>query len=252
MTSSWASSRQRHGARYQGQDATIYYPFHPHCGRRVAVVRRHSFRSVTMLVIEQPDGTMALVPEWMTRPAAAAVEIREAPRFPLAELRALRQVVVAVLSLPSDRGNGDRHGILHTPRSAGAFPESGTEDITAASGDRAAGASRRTAVAVAATLARGLAPEGAAWRAVLHRGGRLPQGAARPYRDRSGSAGSRGHRPGIPQVRRVPQRAAGASVAAPGRDSPSGRRAGASRAADRMEITGLQHGPASADPPDLR
>ena len=81
-----------------------------------------------MLVIEQPDGTMALVPEWMTRPAAAAVEIREAPRFPLAELRALRQVVVAVLSLPSDRGNGDRHGILHTPCSAGAFPESGSEE----------------------------------------------------------------------------------------------------------------------------
>jgi len=26
-------------------------------------VRRHPFRSVTMLVIEQPDGTMALVPE---------------------------------------------------------------------------------------------------------------------------------------------------------------------------------------------
>ena len=89
-----------------------------------------------MLVIEQPDGTMALVPEWMTRPAAAAVEIRETPRLPLAELRALRQVVVAVLSLPSYRGNGDRHGILHTLRSAGAFPESDSEDVTATSGDR--------------------------------------------------------------------------------------------------------------------
>ena len=75
-----------------------------------------------MLVIEQPDGTMALVPEWMTEPAAAAVEIREAPRFPLAELRALRQVADAVLSLLSDRGNGDRHGILRTPSSAGVFP----------------------------------------------------------------------------------------------------------------------------------
>ena len=28
-------------------------------------MRRHPFRSVTMLVIEQPDGTMALVPEWI-------------------------------------------------------------------------------------------------------------------------------------------------------------------------------------------
>jgi hypothetical protein len=79
-------------------------------------VRRHPFRSVTMLVIEQPDGTMALVPEWMTKPAAAAVEIREAPRFLLAELRALRQLAGAVLSLLSDRSNGDRHGISPTPR----------------------------------------------------------------------------------------------------------------------------------------
>jgi hypothetical protein len=50
-------------------------------------VRRHPFRGVTMLVIEQPDGKMALVPEWMTRPAAAAAEIWEVPRFPLTELR---------------------------------------------------------------------------------------------------------------------------------------------------------------------
>jgi hypothetical protein len=71
-----------------------------------------------MLVIEQPDGTMALVPEWMTRPAAAAVEIREAPRFPLAELRALRQVVVAVLSLPSgSRQRRSAWDITHSPLS---------------------------------------------------------------------------------------------------------------------------------------
>jgi hypothetical protein len=98
-----------------------------------------------MLVIEQPDGTMALVPEWMTEQAAAAVEIREAPRFPLAELRALRQVADAVLSLLSDRDNGDRHGILRTPASAGAFPESGSEDVITAGGNRAAAASGQTA-----------------------------------------------------------------------------------------------------------
>jgi len=47
----------------RGRTRRFTTPFHPHCGRRVAVVRRHPFRSVTMLVIEQPDGTMALVPE---------------------------------------------------------------------------------------------------------------------------------------------------------------------------------------------
>jgi hypothetical protein len=98
-----------------------------------------------MLVIEQPDGTMALVPEWMTEQAAATVEIREAPRFPLAELRALRQLADAVLSLLSDRGNGDQHGILRTPSSAGAFPERGSEDVTTAGSNRSAAASGQTA-----------------------------------------------------------------------------------------------------------
>jgi hypothetical protein len=40
-----------------------------------------------MLVIEQPDGTLTHVPEWMTEPAAAIAEVRDAPRFPLAVLR---------------------------------------------------------------------------------------------------------------------------------------------------------------------
>jgi len=98
-----------------------------------------------MLVVEQPDGTMALVPEWMTTPAVASVEIQEAPRFPLAESQALRQVADAVLPLLSDGGSGGRHGILRTPRAAGAFPESGSEDITAGGGDGTAAASRRAA-----------------------------------------------------------------------------------------------------------
>jgi hypothetical protein len=63
-----------------------------------------------MLVIEQPDKTMALLPQWMTEQAAAAVKVREAPRFPIADLRTLRQVADAALSLLSDRGDGGRHG----------------------------------------------------------------------------------------------------------------------------------------------
>jgi len=35
-----------------------------------------------MLVVEQPDGTLALVPEWMTTPAAAAMEIWDVRREP--------------------------------------------------------------------------------------------------------------------------------------------------------------------------
>jgi hypothetical protein len=61
--------RRGHTARYQGQDATIYYPFHPRCGSRVAIVPRHPFRGVTMLVVEHAAclshcGT----PSWLRQP----------------------------------------------------------------------------------------------------------------------------------------------------------------------------------------
>ena len=40
-----------------------------------------------MLVVQQPDGTLAQVPAWMTTAAAGNVVIRHEPRLPLAALR---------------------------------------------------------------------------------------------------------------------------------------------------------------------
>lgn len=77
---------------------------------------------VTMLVVEQPDGTMALVPEWMTTPAVAAAEIREVPCLPHAELRTLRQAADAVLSLPPDRGTEVGMGHYTLPAQRELFP----------------------------------------------------------------------------------------------------------------------------------
>ena len=51
-----------------------------------------------MLVIQQPDGTLAQVPEWMTAPEAGSAVIRDEPRFPLTVLRELRLGVDAALS----------------------------------------------------------------------------------------------------------------------------------------------------------
>ena len=61
-------------------------------------------------------------------------------------------------------------------------------------------------------------------RVVLHRRGRLRQDPARPDREGSGPAGPRGDRPGVPQVRRVPEHPAGSSLAAAGADPAAGRR----------------------------
>lgn len=103
-------SRQRHNAQYQGSDVTIHYPYHPRCGERVAVWRRHEFRGKTMLVVRQPDGTMAQIPQWMCTPEAAVAPILQAPRFPLQVLRELRLCVDAAVALLSGSNGGERHG----------------------------------------------------------------------------------------------------------------------------------------------
>jgi hypothetical protein len=55
------------------------------------------------LTIRLADDTLTLTPEWMLRPAAAACEIRSAPRLCLARLHDLRAYLDAVLG--SDRGD---------------------------------------------------------------------------------------------------------------------------------------------------
>ena len=51
-----------------------------------------------------------LLPEWMARPQAAAVEVREIPRLPLEALLSLRAVVDTALALPSFPRPGGQRG----------------------------------------------------------------------------------------------------------------------------------------------
>ena len=58
----------------------------------VAVVGCKRRAGADHLIIRQPDQTLALLPVWMTEPAAASYQLVSAPRFPiesLAEVRAL-------------------------------------------------------------------------------------------------------------------------------------------------------------------
>jgi hypothetical protein len=79
----------------------------------VAVVRRLQHGGSSHFVIEQSDGTRALLPAWMTEPWAAQVTIVERPRLPLEALYALRSTIIgALLSLspatPMREGSDDR------------------------------------------------------------------------------------------------------------------------------------------------
>src|SRR5205823_5228883 len=61
-------------------DVLIQYPQHPRAGERVVVVRRLYHGGSVHFVIEQPDGTRALLPAWMTDPWAGQFTIIETPR----------------------------------------------------------------------------------------------------------------------------------------------------------------------------
>jgi hypothetical protein len=61
------------------------------------VARRLQHGGSVHFVIEQPDGTRALLPAWMTEPWAAQFTIIEMPRLTLEALHALRSVINGAL-----------------------------------------------------------------------------------------------------------------------------------------------------------
>ena len=89
--------KQRHTAGYQDTEITIHYPFHPQASQTAIVTNRRGRAGEAQVTIRQPDGTLMLLPEWMARPQAAAVEVREIPRLPLESLLSLRAVVDTAL-----------------------------------------------------------------------------------------------------------------------------------------------------------
>jgi hypothetical protein len=79
------------------------YPFHPRYGETVFVQRRFAYRGIDLVVIQQPDGSVACIPEWMTHERAARFKLSAEPQFSLENLRSLRAEIDALLGfLQSD------------------------------------------------------------------------------------------------------------------------------------------------------
>ena len=94
----------------------IYYPFHPRRGETVLIQRRYAYRGAELVVIPQPDGSVACIPAWMTLETAAHHRLCDAPQFSLEILRTLRCAMDALLgSLHSDSGveNASHEAQLH-------------------------------------------------------------------------------------------------------------------------------------------
>ena len=109
-------SKQRHTARQRPIEGRIYYPFHPRCGEPVLIARQYVYRGAELVVIPQPDGSVACIPAWMTHESAAQHQLRAEPRLSLDILRSLRAEIDVLLAFRraersgTYRANGDQTG----------------------------------------------------------------------------------------------------------------------------------------------
>src|SRR6202035_3782667 len=77
----------------------------PRCGETVLIVRQYAYRGTELVVIPQPDGSVACIPAWMTHESAAHHQLGTEPRLLLDILRSLRAEIDALLGfLHSDSG----------------------------------------------------------------------------------------------------------------------------------------------------
>lgn len=93
-------------------DVRIHYPFHPRRGQLVSVMFRRRFAGEDHLVVVQPDGTLALIPSWMSDETAASAIITATPRLSVSRLLELRTRLDALLACsrgesapPAQRGD---------------------------------------------------------------------------------------------------------------------------------------------------
>src|SRR5260221_2273623 len=108
LESSRRFSKQRHTANQHPIEGQIFYPFHPRCGETLLIAKQYAYRGAELVVIPEPDGSVACIPAWMTRESAAHYQVRAEPRLSLDVLRSLRAEIDALLGfLRSDSGMED-------------------------------------------------------------------------------------------------------------------------------------------------
>jgi hypothetical protein len=76
----------------------ILYPFHPRAGQIVQVEHRKRFAGEDHLVVMQPDGTLALIPAWMSEDIARSATLTTNPRLAVARLVELRARIDALIA----------------------------------------------------------------------------------------------------------------------------------------------------------
>jgi hypothetical protein len=76
-----SSTEWRHTAYKQPEEARITYRFNPRFGELVQIRQQFQRGGCKFVVLDQPDGSFASFPAWMTEPTASRFEIGDEPRF---------------------------------------------------------------------------------------------------------------------------------------------------------------------------
>src|ERR1700722_617280 len=134
-------SERRHTAHKHLIEGRIYYRFHPLCGETVLIKRQLEYRGIGLVVILQPDSSLACIPAWMTYESAAQYALSEKPRFSIDILRSVRAEVDAVLGLLQPESKAEEADNAVPIQGSPAKPVRGERGARCRVGDRTDGRS---------------------------------------------------------------------------------------------------------------
>ncbi len=135
-------SERRHTAHEHLVEGRIYYRFHPRCGETVLIRRQLEHRGVVLVVILQPDSSLACIPLWMTHEAAAQYTLSEKPHFSVDILRSLRAEINALLGFLQPESKAEEADNVAPIQRSPTKPVRGERGAPSCVGDRTNGRGR--------------------------------------------------------------------------------------------------------------
>jgi hypothetical protein len=132
-------SERRHTAHKHLIEGRIYYRFHPRCGETVLIKRELEYHGVRLVVILQPDSSLACIPAWMTHESAAQFVLSEKPHFSVDILRSMRAEIDAVLGFLQPESKAEEADNVVPIQGSPANPVRGERGARCRVGDRTDG-----------------------------------------------------------------------------------------------------------------
>ena len=117
----------------------MYYRFHPRFGETVLIGRQLEYRGVGLVVILQPDRSLACIPAWMTHESAVQYLLSDKPNFPIDILRSVRAEIDALLGFLQPESKAEEADNVAPIQRSSTKPVRGERDVPSRVGDRTDG-----------------------------------------------------------------------------------------------------------------